>query len=305
MIYAKSVLPLLVMKLLVVTAKDTIGTDCKKKKCDFGEPFEVTFKLDQAADFCCDDRWIGIFDSKEKRLTAGNAHFHSRNACGIGHNPDDYCSNKKTGTVVFDNIDPSERGNLQQWPASPGKYKICHLSYSDELIQKCGKVEVVLSKKIIKNIKKKAFVEPTKEVYEHDEDISADFDSAYAYPNTMIAIYRKDRQDYYNSVYTGCNNYWGDQRWSYDVSNECIKTQKSGMVTFTSDNSERDDPLDAGEYEMRILYLNDKFDLSTDNIADVVSATFTVNPKPVSSKSPSSKSPSSKSPSSKSPSDDD
>ena len=166
MVYVRSVSSLLIMKLLAVTAKDKIGTDCKKKKCDFGEPFEVSFKLDKDADSCCDDRWIGIFDSKEKQLDGSTSHFHSRNACGIGQNPDDYCSNKKTGTVVFDNIDPSENGNLQQWPASPGKYMICHLNSADELIQKCGKVEVVLSSKIKKTIRKKAFVEPTKEVYE-------------------------------------------------------------------------------------------------------------------------------------------
>ena len=135
-------------------------------------------------------------------------------------------------------------------------------------------------------------MEPTKEVYEYGEDILADFDSVYAYPNTMIVIVSKDHGRASSLVLTGCNNYWGDQRWSHEYSHNCIKTQKSGQVMFTRDNTYRNEHLDAGEYEMRILYYTDPFMSTTDDIADVVSATFTVNPKHVSSKSPSSKSPS-------------
>ena len=127
----------------------------------------------------------------------------------------------------------------------------------------------------------------------------ADFDLVVALPNSLISIFRVDSPYEKSWVYTGCNNNEGDQRWSYYVSNDCLKTQTSGKVMFTPDNTydyPKGGHLDGGDYEMRITYTNDYY--RNYDFIDYPAATFTVNPDPRSSKSPSSKSPSSKSPSS-------
>lgn len=294
------------MQLLAVTAKDDkLSVNCGKKGCAFGEPIEVAFKLQNPKVFdegrrCCND-WIAIYEARDKPSDDLNTMWTY--TCGFqAQYPGVRCPNLTSGAVTFDGVDPSEEGRKQQWPLSPGSYKVCHLDYTDNELQKCVKFKVKVDRKTEQKILKNAFVMPTKEVYEYGENIAADYDVVVALPNTLISIFKVDSPYERSWVYTGCNNNEGDQRWSYYVSDDCLKTQTSGKVWFTPINT-RAGYLDGGDYEMRILYANDY--MGDYDIIDYPVATFTVNPKPRSSKSPSSKSPSSKSPSTKYPSSED
>lgn len=289
-----------------MTAKDKIKVDCKNNECDFGEPIQVSFQVDNDEAHDGENDWIGIFAAKEKNLHGGTTELWTH-TCGFQweHRPF-LCPNLKSGTVTFDGMDPKVDGYNQLWPLSRGKYKVCHLNYGDELLQKCKKFEVTLSRDTKSKIKRKAMIEPTKKVYDYGEDIVADFDVGVEFLNTRVSIMRHpnngDQQNYVNWVYTGCNNQDGDQRWSYDLSDNCLKTQRSGKVTFTTDNTASPSDsnsvvLEGGKYEMRILYNNDWQqgpNADTEIIKDRL-ATFKVNPQPKSLKSPSLKSPSSKS----------
>ena len=120
----------------------------------------------------------------------------------------------------------------------------------------------------------------------------------YAYSNSKVSIIEYVESDpqsglEVNWVYTGCNTAYGDQRWSYDSSDDCIRTQKDGKIMFTAKNTAQY-LIDGGDYEMWILYYNGH---RLNDITGGVAATLTINPEPEYSKSPSSKSPSSRSPS--------
>lgn len=288
MVRSKSALVLLLTELLAVTAKDALSLNCKKKKgkdyiCNFGDPIEVSFRIKDHPPVEGGNDWIGIQD-KDKNDAMWT------HTCGFQYTyPGDLCPNLTSGTVVFDGVDPSEADH-QNWPLSPGTYKVCHLDYNYGLLQKCKKFKVELDKKTKKKILKKAMVTPTKAVYDYGEDILADFDAVVSLPNTKVSIRSKHwKSSDQRSVYTGCNNIDGDQRWSYYLSDDCLKTQKSGKVIFSPDNFNfYGQYLSPGEYEMRILYYNM---YAGDDIIEDPLAEFSINPKPTSSKSPSSKSP--------------
>jgi len=236
MVYPNITLSLILVNLLAVTGKFTFPS-----KVEFSEPIEVEFEYENATIH----DYIGIYDNK--------------NGDGLDVNPFGrdlyfytyFCASQDRvhcaaltagkGSVVFNGVDPSEEDD-DQWPLNPRKYKLCHMRQGSdnnnnetrpgyengetgELIGKCKKLKVKLSKKKKKKYEKNGFVRAEKLEYDQGEKIKISFNSVMKSQNSWIGIYKKNNHEEM-WVYTGCNNVLGDQEDSDDKSNDCIKKKE-------------------------------------------------------------------------------
>jgi len=270
MVYPNITLSLLLVNLLAVTGKITFSSKVK-----FAEPIEVEFKYKNATIH----DYIGIYDYNKGDDLSNNPFNETLQyyTYFCASQTKELCTalTAGKGSVAFNGVDPSEE-YYDQWPLNPRTYKLCHMregyvfvndtwtgelkkKETGELIGKCKKLKVKLSKKKEKKLEKKGFVRAVKSEYEQGKKIKISFNSVMKSQNTWIGIYLKNSDDYYMWVYTGCNNVAGDQEDIEDKSNDCIKKKKKGKVTFGPDNTGRatlDWPPPPGEYYVEIHYYN-------------------------------------------------
>jgi len=290
MVYPNITLSLLLVNLLAVTGKITFSS-----KVNFAEQIEVEFEYKNATKH----DYIGIYDynkGDDLSINPFNETFLYFYTYFCASQDRVHCAalTAGKGSVVFNGVDPSEEDD-DQWPLNPRKYKLCHMRQGSdnnnnetrpgyengetgELIGKCKKLKVKLSKKKKKKYEKNGFVRAEKLEYDQGEKIKISFNSVMKSQNSWIGIYKKNNHEEM-WVYTGCNNVLGDQEDSDDKSNDCIKKKKKGKVTFGPDNTGRADfewPPPAGEYYIQLHYYNNSpYDLyiegdETFTVKDVV-----------------------------------
>ena len=256
---------LLLVNLLAVTGKIKFSSRVK-----FSKQIEVEF--DKVKDATIHD-YIGIYEYN-KGDNLNNNPFNERLQfytyfCASQSRVECAALGKGNGSVVFNGVDPDE-GYKDQWPLNPRSYKLCHMregsdgngKETGELIGKCKKLKVKLSRKRKEKIKNDGFVLAEKS-YKEGDKIEISFNSVMKSQNSWIGIYQKNithpTNEKYMWVYTGCDNVLGDQKNIKGMSNDCIKKKKKGKVTFGPDNTGRaalDWPPPPGEYYIRLNYYN-------------------------------------------------
>ena len=265
MVYPNITLSLLLVNLLAVTGKITFSSRVK-----FSKQIEVEF--DKVKDATIHD-YIGIYEYN-KGDNLNNNPFNERLQfytyfCASQKGVECAALGKGNGSVVFNGVDPDE-GYKDQWPLNPRSYKLCHMregsdengKETGELIGKCKKLKVKLSRKRKEKIKNDGFVLAEKS-YKEGDKIEISFNSVMKSQNSWIGIYQKNithpTNEKYMWVYTGCDNVLGDQINIKGMSNDCIEKKKKGKVTFGPDNTGRaalDWPPPPGEYYIRLNYYN-------------------------------------------------
>jgi len=161
--------------------------------------------------------------------------------------------------LVFGVNDP-DSGNMQQWPLKSGKYKACLMDAleSEDQVYTFLSCEDFKVKKMKKKSIKKMKIVPKKSSFPSGAAIKVDFEKVALVPNTWIGMYKNPLPEGSNKieeplwwVYTGCNNYEGDQ----EESNDCAEVKKEGRVTFNKNHGGNGEwPLEAGEYYFCISY---------------------------------------------------
>jgi len=273
MVYPNITLSLLLVNLLAVTGKITFSSKVK-----FAEPIEVEFKYKNATIH----DYIGIYDYNKGDDLSNNPFNETLQyyTYFCASQTKELCTalTAGKGSVAFNGVDPSEE-YYDQWPLNPRTYKLCHMregyvfvndtwtgelkkKETGELIGKCKKLKVKLSRKRKEKIKNDGYVLAEKS-YKEGDKIEISFNSVMKSQNSWIGIYQKNithpTNEKYMWVYTGCDNVLGDQINIKGMSNDCIEKKKKGKVTFGPDNTGRaalDWPPPPGEYYIRLNYYN-------------------------------------------------